>query len=162
MKRISLGNFPLNVAFGTLYARELCTIGAGAQQGKRIGNQIRIHKIVCTFDCGGPAVDVFLLKSSDETSPNYSDFYGAPTGGVLNDLDTSPFTTLRHFYRTGDMHSGKFVYNNPRGILVQYGGEFSVDCIKNNFWLVFKNSTPGDRTISQETVVYYTDCQTLN
>lgn len=139
-------------------ARELPTLDAGPGISDRIGNQIRIHKIECRFDCGGPGVDVFLIKSSDETAPVASDFFPQQTGGLLPNATNSPFTVLRHFYRTGDIHDGRFVYKSKQGILVQYRGTTAFDCIKNNFWLVFKNGSAGSRIIPNCTYIHYTDC----
>lgn len=157
LKMKATNSWGVVVPITTATAFEVTALNQGPKSNERIGKQIRIHKIVTNFDCGGAAIDVFLIKSSDETAPVYADFYGSPTGGLITGVINAPFTPLRHFYRTGDVHNGKFVYNNPRGLVVEYSG-LTGDCIKNNLWVVFKNQSNGSRTVTQTTVIYYTDC----
>lgn len=168
MKLVGFHGTPTIDPFDPVDPKELrsyncASIFQGEGVSQRVGNQIRIHRVIVR--AAVPAgVDAFLMLAKDGTVLVADDFVNIQNTFVRADI-LGPQVELRHHYVTttggtqeysGDT-SFEWDYRPKGGLLVNFEGDTTLGMSPNIYFYVL-NKTGTSKTFRYAWKTYYTDC----
>lgn len=131
----------LTLTDANIYLDELTGIGTGTDQNDRIGNEITIYDIEIRMFFPNSGIEFFLIQSTGEQIPTYSDFIPTVGGGLQPSFGHgSQFKTLMH-YNSYFYGNGKWYRKFKYPLRVKYDGNTAADGSANRLFLVVKNDT---------------------
>jgi hypothetical protein len=141
----------------SILVSEVTSMAQGLLTSNRTGSDIKAVKSKFTIVSNtntsvSPGLDVYLVTTTNGSQPVYADF-PAFMGAI-----PGPFTlkVLRHFItKSDDNRVFNFKWRTPQ--TVHYAGPTAADAVKNRTFLVIKNNTGANLSVSYNYILHFTD-----
>lgn len=166
VKTIS-GHLPVTqIVNGNLNAQCLTKMNAGANQGQRVGNEIRVRSVMVRGFCP-VGVDIYLIQSKDGPAPTMSNF--TPTmGAVLTQgANATLFNEWQHNASVIPAASPASTGNEERHfkmkqrfsipMKVRFTGPTDAELGGNQLWLVILNKSGFNQNVQWSYTMNYID-----
>lgn len=143
----------LNPGADTIAVQSFCTVGPGATNNGRLGNEFKVIKAeVFGQPLGGAVTSVttpislegFIIKSKQSALPLASNFKPAP-GDIGSVMDREFGTTLKHWTWGINNQTCKMKHRFRYPLRVTHSDAGTV--VTNNLYFVLKNSSPTANTL---------------
>lgn len=142
---------------GAAYVQVLTGIATGANQGQRVGNQIRVRSIVVQGDTTSGDVDVYILQSRNGNAPTLANF--TPTmGGILTQgTSQQHFRVLKQRIMPGNSGKFRLSYRYSIPMKTSYTGPTATELSLNQIYIVAINRTGANENIQFSSEITYID-----
>lgn len=155
------GHLPTTqVTNGNANIQILTGIGTGANQGQRIGNEIRVKSIEVSGFLGTNTVDCYLIQSKTGEAPVIANFTPTKLGHLTQGTSQDHFRILNtnhtsRSYNDYYFFTFKHTFNIP--MKVTYTGPTSTEISRNQLYLVVINRSGANQNIEWSSTLRYID-----